>query len=114
MLMAQKYFYKFFLLVFFWTLSSNAQEGKIQPRTQQAAVIEGLNVYPNPVTNGKVYIATKNDTNKEIIIFDLLGKMVMQATINGRELNVSSLSPGIYIIKINEINATATRKLIIR
>lgn len=114
MLMAQKYFYKFFLLVFFWTLSSNAQDSKIQPKTQQTAIIDGLNVYPNPVTNGKVYIATKNDGNKEVIIFDLLGKMVTQAAINGRELNVSSLSPGIYIIKINEMNATATRKLIIR
>ncbi len=112
--MAQKYFYKFFLLVFFWTLSSNAQDSKIQPKTQQTAIIDGLNVYPNPVTNGKVYIATKNDGNKEVIIFDLLGKMVTQAAINGRELNVSSLSPGIYIIKINEMNATATRKLIIR
>ena len=114
MLMAQKYFYKFFLLVFFWTLSSNAQDSKIQPKTQQTAIIDGLNVYPNPVTNGKVYIATRNDGNKEVIIFDLLGKMVTQAAINGRELNVSSLSPGIYIIKINEMNATATRKLIIR
>jgi hypothetical protein len=31
-------------------------------------------MYPNPVSNGKVYIATKNDADKEIIIFDLLGK----------------------------------------
>ncbi|MFZ0597776.1 MAG: T9SS type A sorting domain-containing protein, partial [Flavobacterium sp.] len=31
-----------------------------------------------------------------------------------RELNVSDLIPGVYIIKISEENASATRKLIIR
>jgi hypothetical protein len=54
----------------------------------------------------------KNDSNKEIIIFDLLGRV--QTLISSKELNVSSLNPGVYIIKINEDNATATRKLIVR
>jgi hypothetical protein len=66
------------------------------------------------VSNGKVYISTKNDANKEIIIFDLLGKKVMQTLISSKELNVSDLNPGVYIIRINEENATATRKLIVR
>jgi hypothetical protein len=34
--------------------------------------------------------------------------------LSSRELNVSNLQPGVYIIKINEENATATRKLIVR
>ena len=71
-------------------------------------------MYPNPVSNGKVYISSKNDSNKEVIIFDLLGKKVLQTMLNSRELNVSNLIPGVYIIKINEDNATATRKLIVR
>lgn len=71
-------------------------------------------MYPNPVSNGKVYISTKNDSDKEVIVFDLLGKKVLQTMLNSKELNVSSLIPGVYIIKINEDNATATRKLIVR
>jgi len=71
-------------------------------------------LYPNPVVNGKVYISTKEDLEKEITIFDVLGKKVLQTQLSSRELNVSSLSPGVYIIKINENQATATRKLIIR
>jgi hypothetical protein len=66
------------------------------------------------VVNGKVYISTKEDLEKEITIFDVLGKKVLQTQLSSRELNVSSLSPGVYIIKINENQATATRKLIIR
>jgi hypothetical protein len=38
----------------------------------------------------------------------------MQTMLNSRELNVSNLTSGVYIIKINEKTASATRKLIIR
>jgi adenylate kinase family enzyme len=112
--MAKNYFYIATLLVFFFSVSLSAQDAKQQTKLQESSVIEGLNLYPNPVTNGKVYISTKNDSNKEIIIFDLLGKKVLQTLMNSKELNVSGLNPGVYIIKINEENATATRKLIIR
>ena len=100
-----------FLLLF--TLNVTAQEVKQQSNIQESA-IEGLSLYPNPVTNGRVYIATKNDTEKEIQIFDVLGKKVFQSQLNTKELNISSLSPGVYIIKIREEESTATRKLIIR
>jgi hypothetical protein len=91
-----------------------AQETKQQTSQPNPTVIEGLNLYPNPVSNGKVYILTKNDGEKEIIIFDLLGKKVLQTVLNSRELNISNLTPGVYIIKINEGNTSATRKLIVR
>lgn len=90
-----------------------AQEGK-QPSKVQENTIEGLNFYPNPVTNGKVYITTKFNEDKLITIFDVLGKRVLQTSLSSKELNVSSLTPGVYIIKIEEGDATATRKLIIR
>lgn len=101
-------------MVFLCSLSLTAQENKPQTNPAATTVIEGLSLYPNPVSNGKVYITTKNDGEKEIIIFDLLGKKVLQTTLNSRELNISNLTPGVYIIKINEQNASATRKLIVR
>jgi hypothetical protein len=71
--MAQNYFYNAVLL-FFFSMSLSAQDTKQQTKLQDTSLIEGLNLYPNPVSNGKVYVSTKNDSNKEIIIFDLLGK----------------------------------------
>jgi hypothetical protein len=91
----------------------SAQEGKPAAKAQDN-VIEGLSFYPNPVSNGKIYITSKSTLDKEITIFDVLGKKVMQTVINSKELNVSNLSPGVYIIKIKEDDATATRKLIIK
>ena len=112
--MTKNYFYITLLLAVFFTTSASAQEIKQLPKPQENTSIEGLNLYPNPVTNGKVYITSKNDLEKEIIIFDVLGKKVLQTIINTKELNISNLSPGVYIIKIIEENATSSRKLIVR
>jgi len=112
--MAKNYFYITLLLAFFFTVSSSAQDSKQSPKTRDAVSIEGLSLYPNPVTNGKVYITSKNDLEKEIIIFDVLGKKVLQAHLTTRELNIPDLTPGVYIIKISEQNNSATRKLIVR
>ena len=113
-MMTKNYFYITLLLGFFFTLSVSAQEGKQNAKIQETTVIEGLNLYPNPVSNGKVYITSKNDLDKNIIIFDVLGKKVLQTLLTSRELNISSLNPGVYIIKIEEGDASATRKLIVR
>ena len=75
--------------------------------------IEGLKIYPNPVTNGTFYINTNADSTKEVIVYDVLGKQVVKtATTNA--VNVSNLKGGVYIVKITEDGKTATRKLVIR
>lgn len=102
--MTKNYFHSILLFVFF-TIGASAQESN---------TIEGLNLYPNPVSNGRVYISTKNDSDKEIQIFDVLGKKVLQTILSSRELNISALVPGVYIIKIREEEASSTRKLIVR
>ncbi len=106
--MAKKYFYITLIMLCLISGSSMAQENKLQQNT-----IEGLNFYPNPVNTGKIYITSKSSAEKEIAIFDVLGKKVLQTFLSGKELNISSLSPGVYIIQIKEGEATATRKLII-
>jgi len=104
----------YLLIVLFsiMSLCAFAQDGK--PNSQnQDSTIEGLSFYPNPVSNGKIYITSKLAIDKEVTIFDVLGKKVLQTVISSKELNISNLSPGVYIIKIKENNATATRKLIV-
>jgi hypothetical protein len=75
---------------------------------------EGLGFYPNPVSNGKIYITSKSALDKEVTIFDVLGKKVLQTITSSKEVNITALSPGVYIIKIREGEATATRKLIVK
>lgn len=110
--MAQKYFYSLLLTLFLALGVAQAQE----PRNASSAAIENLNFYPNPVTNGKIYITSKNISSKEISVYDVLGKRVLQTTLNtnSKEVNVGALISGVYIIKIKEGDATATRKLIVK
>ncbi len=111
--MKKIYFYTA-IIVFGFSLITMAQDTKQLTKLQESITIEGLNLYPNPVSNGKVYISTKNDSDKEIQIFDVLGKKILHTNLNSRELNISALTPGVYIIKIREEEASATRKLIVR
>lgn len=75
--------------------------------------IEGLKVYPNPVTNGTFYINTNADATKEVVVYDVLGKQVVKTTTTNA-VNVSNLKGGVYIVKITEEGKTATRKLVIK
>jgi len=75
--------------------------------------IEGLKVYPNPVVDGKLYINSTANATKEVVIYDVLGKQVVNTTTQNA-LNVSNLNGGVYIVKITEEGKTATRKLVIK
>jgi hypothetical protein len=75
--------------------------------------IAGLRVYPNPVTNGNLYITSDSNETKAVIIYDVLGKQVVKATTDN-VVNVANLKGGVYIIKITEAGKTATRKLVIK
>lgn len=113
--MRKNYFLTTFLaLMFFVTLQGFSQTDVNNSSVQQN--IEGLSIYPNPVSNGKqyIYITTKQRLTKNIAIFNVLGKQVLSTTIIGKELNISKLSTGVYILKITENNISETRKLVIK
>ena len=78
--------------------------------------IEGFAIYPNPVTNGRLSITSNSSDNKQVSIFNVLGKNVLNTIISGTkaEVNTSGISAGIYILKVVEGGKTATSKLIIR
>ena len=80
----------------------------------QSNTIAGLNVYPNPVSNGKLYITSDSGADKTVAIYDVLGKQVMATALTNDVVNVSALNAGVYIVKVTEAGNTATRKLVIR
>ncbi len=113
--MAKKYFYTTLLLLTLFSAGAYAQDNKgLIAQAKSTETIEGLNIYPNPTSSDRVYITSRYAQAKTIEIYDVLGKKMLQATITGKELNISGLTAGVYIIKIKEGDATATRKLIVR
>jgi hypothetical protein len=62
-----------------------------------------LKIYPNPATD-MLNISSENAINK-VTIYNVVGQVVMDQTYlnnNHIQLNVSSLKPGLYLIKVGE------------
>ncbi|MBU2995542.1 T9SS type A sorting domain-containing protein [Cellulophaga baltica] len=98
----------YFILIFLFTTFAFAQH------TTANETIDGFKIYPNPVTNGKVFISTTLNAPKKIAIYDILGTKIIETTIIGKELNLSNIDAGMYMLRVVENNKVATRKLIIK
>jgi Secretion system C-terminal sorting domain len=79
--------------------------------TQQNA-ISGLRVYPNPAKDF-LYITSDNNITKQVVVYDVLGKVVINTKTTNTPVNVANLNRGVYVVKITEEGKTATRKLVI-
>jgi hypothetical protein len=77
-------------------------------------------LYPNPITNGKVSISNFNNKAIQTIeIYSVLGKLVKRSIIANNnstiQLNVSELNGGIYIVRIQSKSGyKLSQKLIIK
>lgn len=68
-----------------------------------------LSIYPNPTT-GKVSIDVENFTSAEVM--DITGRTVM--TSNESTIDMSNLNNGVYMIRVNTANGSATQKIVKR
>jgi hypothetical protein len=76
--------------------------------------ISGLRVYPNPVVDGTLYVSTELNEEKNVQVYDLLGKEVLNITSSNEAINISSLNTGLYVVKITEGGKSATVKLSVK
>lgn len=98
-----------YLIIFFLSISfSYGQEAKV------SGDIEGFKLYPNPVTEGKLYISTSENGPKHIAIYDVLGTQVLDTKISGTELFLNDVDAGVYVLRVYQNNKMATRKLIVK
>lgn len=109
----------YFLTILFALMFMITQHGFSQTAFNSTPVsqnIEELSIYPNPVNNGKqyIYITSKRNLTKKVEIFNVLGKQVFSIALIGKELNISRLTTGVYILKITENTISETRKLVIK
>lgn len=76
-------------------------------------VIEGFTIFPNPVKSNYIQITTASSNSKQVRIFDMLGKKIIDKNIQ-HQLNISALQAGIYIIKVTVDGQSATKRLIVQ
>jgi len=78
--------------------------------------IDGFAAYPNPVNNKRFTITTTSISEKNVKIFNVLGKQVFATKFSSSNklVDISSLSTGVYILKVQEGSKIATKKLVVR
>jgi hypothetical protein len=75
--------------------------------------ITDMNVFPNP-TNGEVNVSIPESVTVNVSIFDAQGKLVaeqMNVTNNGK-LNISNVTPGVYMVRLTAENAVQTFRVV--
>ena len=72
--------------------------------------VENIKVYPTLCSNSINIEGAKN--TESIAIFDILGKKVMEINSKTNQIDVSSLNPNTYFIRINADNKVTQRKFI--
>jgi hypothetical protein len=98
-----------------WSFTTVGEVGIGEP-----GEIPGISVFPNPANNIlNVQMNEKTDATVQLLISDLLGKPIMEEELSyvgqnkSQQVDVSSLSKGIYMIRLTSGNKAMTRKLII-
>lgn len=114
--MAKSYFFILLFSFMFLISSKGFSQNNVNDGLRVSQNIEDLSIYPNPVTNGKIfiYITSKRNLTKKVDFFNVLGKQIFSTVITSKELNISRLSKGVYILKITENDISETRKLVIK
>ncbi len=102
---------------FTWVGPTTASPGALNSNQTLSVVknkIEGFVLFPNPVTEGKLYMISSNNVTKQVQIYTMLGQQVYLSSVQINEvIDVSSLKKGIYMLHIEEEGKIATRKLVI-
>jgi endonuclease I/chitodextrinase len=75
---------------------------------------ESFKMFPNPTNGDNIYFNVTE--NASIKMYTLLGKLIQTAAVtkNKNSIDISKLSAGIYLLKINSGTQFITRKLIIK
>jgi hypothetical protein len=76
--------------------------------------INGLTIYPNPLSGNTLYLTSTANAAMSIEVYDLLGKEVLKTNVVNNAVNVAKLTAGVYVVKIIEDGKIATRKLVIQ
>jgi len=76
-----------------------------------------LKVFPNPLTNSKsMNLMFNKNVSAQINIYDLTGKLVISDEIANesvKQINISSLYSGIYMLQVVADNTSTSRKIVV-
>jgi len=106
-----KKLYFIFFMAFAGIVSGQETFGEATTTEQSQ---KSFKLYPNPAFNDEVHITTKNNTMKDIVVYDVFGEVMLRDRIKNNTLNISRLVPGVYVLQVTEEKTTMNRKLVVK
>jgi chitodextrinase len=79
---------------------------------ENETLLEAFKIYPNPVNGNTLFFTTNKEASVQI--YNVLGKLIKTAFVseNKKQIDISNLSKGIYLVKIKMNTKFITKKLI--
>jgi hypothetical protein len=91
-----------------WELSQDVFTGVSPGANSQ------IRVYPNPVSDGYLNVTSPGNSEKKIEIYNVVGKNVFNQKTSANRIDINTLKPGVYVLKVTADNRTTSSKLIIK
>ncbi len=73
-----------------------------------------IKVYPNPYSEGPLFIQSQHDLPLTATLMDLSGRTHFQTTVESGEIHLPKQNVGIYLLKLEQDNKIAFKKLVIQ
>ncbi len=95
---------------------------KLTPATGVSTIgneVKNLTVYPNPASSNITILFDAENSNSNITLVDLSGRLVKQITtqqnvgFNAHHINLNDVNKGIYFLQVNNGNSTSIQKIIV-
>lgn len=94
-----------------FSIDDVAFTGTTQTLSTKQNSIAGLKVY---TTDNNLYVTSDSSDVKSVMVYNILGKQVVNTKVNNQAINVADLSGGIYIVKVSENGKSNTVKVVIK
>ncbi|MDF4203630.1 T9SS type A sorting domain-containing protein [Maribacter sp. SA7] len=105
---------KIYLMLFMVVSAGLYAQDTIDINNLRNDEISGFKLYPNPASADVVYVTTQKNHNKEVRVYDVFGELVLTEKLSSKAMNISRLSPGVYVVQVTENEKSITRKLVVK
>lgn len=79
------------------------------------SILNNIEIYPNPSLDKQITIENKDNISLDVEIYSIKGNKVYNTIITKtKEINLNTLSNGVYLLKLTSSNSMTTKKVILK
>ena len=101
------------MFAYYQTTKSKYLEDSSNTNLAKNGFNKGIKVYPNPITNGLIYVKSNNpDETTTYTISNTMGEIFLDGNVTDQPIDVSRLNSGTYLMTLKNKTSVQVKKLI--